>query len=274
MKIKVVCKGNVLNDCDITDNVVKFRVDKRNYIDLLEYKESKASLKMAYQAILDKAIELEFSRVVIPLLGISNKIKSSASYEILREVLEKYLNIESNIKVLVNLYSYNRPQLLRCASICYDDFDYSSNDSIFMPMGLEYSITLNKIFNTMTTKEMFFTEESIDSPMDFIDKYMYEYDIKKSYLYSNGFDKDDCSKCRRGLKVFKKSDCYRASIVLGLNRTMTLQLMSYGGYSFNPNDQLDIWFNEYLEANRLAKNMNEFIDLYYYNNRVLEKIFN
>ena len=49
-------------------------------------------------------------------------------------------------------------------------------------------------------------------------------------------------------------------MVLGWNRTVFLQALSIGGFSFNVTNNIEILFAEYLKKNELCKGLNEFLD--------------
>ena len=225
------------------------------------------SLMESYLDIIMKAKDNGLNRLTITLLGL-NSFKRLDSYNALSRVVMNNLDLGFNLTL--NLYSGSR--LLACSSLDGSECYIRSSLNI-VPPSIGYSIKLNKIFNLMDSAEMLIPSKEIASPMAFIDEYMLDKGIKKSYLYANGFDKDECSKFRCGTKRFKMIDCYKAAIVLGLNRTTALQLISYAGYSFKPNDELDIWFNDYLANNELEPDMAHFQDKYYEEDSILSKLF-
>ncbi len=266
---------SILKD-GINEPIINIIGEGRAGEDLILVAINNNELLASYRAIIDFSIEKGYKSLGLPLIGGSIGFNKGEEYNLLTSLLMEYLNKGLSLNIVISLYTKNEPRLLRCSRLIGgEDYREVSEAPSFIPKNILASVTINKLFNEMKTEEMLIPYGRIDNPMSFIDEYLEQNKIKKGFLFVNGIGKDDCSRFRTGRKQMKKSHIYKMAIVLGFNRTELLQLMSFAGYSFNPNDSLDIFMHDYYLENSLARNMGEFQSLYYDNNiEIFDLLYN
>ena len=137
---------------------------------------------------------------------------------------------------------------------------------------------INRIFEFMCINDMKYKDAK--TPGDFLRKHMEEIKIKPLELVGHAHGRYTVSMINEFLrygdekkkpKQFSKADAIFLPSILHMGRTVALQFFIICGYSFNPYDELDFIYREYLVDN---DSVQHFIsDLYYIDEKLYNKYF-
>jgi len=106
-----------------------------------------------------------------------------------------------------------------------------------------------KVMGEVHTEEFFTIDlKKSDSPYRFVLEYMQSKGISIKELVKAIPDKNQRYYFKTQKSTPKKLDIYKISVCLGMNRTETLELMALYGYCFNPLNDTDMFFVDYLNG--------------------------
>lgn len=248
-----------------------------------------SNLVKAYKKVIDEAINRGYKSIVVPYLGQYTGYSISDIYSVIIKASDGHTlddDKEDKFKIMV-VFPKIEELIYEHDELSYPEVvDYSDQSGILSSrivstttkktepkvkkevskrkaVDIDQSININSVFGLVSEKEMFRWSGVVENAAQFIDAYLYENKIKPGKLHGSGIvgiDKDTLSKCRNNNRKFKKEAILRAGVVLGWNRTVFLQALSIGGFSFNVTNNIEILFAEYLKKNELCKGLNEFLD--------------
>lgn len=244
------------------------------------------NLKNIYKSIINMAIKLGYKKIAIPFLGTgANGYLDSDAYNCISKVCASLVKHEEEIDkdiLTVTLIVRGNQHLIQYQQ--YKDYCEESGETskrIYedvyfenkkMSPGEEEStsnIEGNKLrknsikcirFLSSLNPRKFFTPAMLpyNAEYDFIDDYVYQYNINDKVLAKDGFDRRVKGKMRKGQKL-KKIDIYRFAFSLKMDKEVIVQLMMMCNHSFNPNEPLDMFYIDYLEGK--YPNVSTLVDL-------------
>lgn len=239
-----------------------------------------------YQSIIDKAIELGYKSIALPFLGTgANGYLDSDAYDAVTsvcadlvereeqkdiEILDVTLIVKGNQKLMMQQEERDFHIERLKASNMYDEaFEYeyeSKNQKMIYGVHL-HSTTLEQfkknpeghklkrnaykcvnLYSSLNSKEFMVPEMlPYDCDYEFVDDYINQKNMSDKVLAKHGLDRRLKGKFRDGQRL-KKIDIYRIGFSLDMPKEIIVQFMMMCNYSFNPQDELDLFYIDYISG--------------------------
>lgn len=230
------------------------------------------NLKLAFEKVIDLAIEKGFESIAIPFVGTgANGYSKNDVHDALDDTMFKY-QYKEGIKINILSINFKNTQARtnrfdkENMYIMGEDADSRkenivgngilTSDDYFFDIKYEprYLIrNVNYLISKLYKKEDEFDIFYVQSPIDFVTLYRkakgYKETEKITYVFGTyeGYKKYEDSKkkiptkyndtiknIKKGKHTVTKFEVYKIAIALKLNFTQTIQLMTLFGYAFNP----------------------------------------
>ena len=228
--------------------------------------ENCSKLKNTIKEIIDKAISLGCKSIAIPLLGngANGYSKSEAEDAIIENVLdiiEKENSLEEDlINISIVLFDKvvdaekaekrkreNLNNREHCDRLVIRDFKMCSNfQEEKKRIKDNKTLEMMKFMNDINPDELIeVSPMKYTYPYDFIEDYIYYYDINDSKKMSKGgIDKRRKNQYKKARSI-KTIDMFRIAVSLEMTKTHFVQFLIYSGKSLSPKSKLDQFIVDY-----------------------------
>lgn len=218
-------------------------------------------LRNAYYRIIRQAIDNQIKDIAIPLIGAgANGYSQGDSFKALMDVSQYILREEEKLDediIKITIVPFEKKKVTYNANECYE---YSAMPSFQEENSVKYIyVDKNKenqiMKNSLKIVEALKNIKEEDMLVPSYKKYNYPFDFVVDFLFQNKLDEKILAdgtlgrKRKSRLKTSKnipKKEVFALSFICKMNFSQVIQFMSITGHSFNPLDELDMFYLDYI----------------------------